>query len=135
MDFAINFYLFLDREGCNFDKTWKRFKHFTDQSISKKLEEICRLLCNCGGVETVIDYFTEELSQNPTKETLFVVNAAILGSDLQDNLVRHLLNVYLDPRNLYLPLEVDNDDCLSVKEAHANIMTVSKIPRLIYLRF
>lgn len=93
-----------------------------------KLTEICELMGRSEEVETILDYlmslFTEELSHR--NEILLLMNE-IVGQcpNIQNNIVRQFLDIYLHPDNLYLPLEVDDEQCFTIQECYSNIITVS----------
>lgn len=91
------------------------------------MEYISRLLALHGDVETVIDYLAENYRKKSgfRKETLYILNEVVSGAkQIETNIVNQMLEIYLDPENLYLPLEVQKDDFLTIKEARSNIIEV-----------
>ncbi|KAL0275218.1 UNVERIFIED_CONTAM: hypothetical protein PYX00_003144 [Menopon gallinae] len=109
-------------------ENWKIFKNFTNQKILHVFQGICKHLSSIDP-ETIFDYlislFNEDHSHR--NEVLFIINEIIQFCSLstENNIRKQLLDLFLDHDSLYLPLEVDDNECISLRQCHNNIITVA----------
>jgi hypothetical protein len=78
------FYCVLDLESSHAEartSPWKEFKHFTDHSILKKMENVCYMLGQYGDLN-ILSYHLLDMFHSATyhrKEITFLINEILCG--------------------------------------------------------
>ncbi|KAK6629963.1 hypothetical protein RUM43_003784 [Polyplax serrata] len=109
-------------------KQWKQFKHFSQESVKLELERISRYLGEYSDPDIIVDYLLDSYYLEPAlgKEILLTLNQVVLGlKGISTNLINNLVDFYLNEDNLYLPMQVNNENCDCLKTANSNIIKVS----------
>ncbi|XP_063909733.1 TELO2-interacting protein 1 homolog isoform X2 [Zophobas morio] len=96
--------------------SWKKFRHFKDVVVLKKIETVCRLLAKYGATPIVTDFLLDIIISEPEqrKEAIFLLNEVVAGIELNDdhnfNIVKNVVSTYVDSTHWYLPLSVMIDE-------------------------
>ncbi|XP_069692275.1 TELO2-interacting protein 1 homolog isoform X2 [Periplaneta americana] len=115
---------------------WKKFKHFTDNNVLKKMEDVCYLLGQYGDLN-ILSYHLLDLfntSPNHRKEIIFLLNEIVCrgvqrGDSSVDHIVEDVLQAYLEPSAWYTCLtagsyisDLGEELNISIGEVQSNVI-------------
>ncbi|XP_021917527.1 TELO2-interacting protein 1 homolog isoform X2 [Zootermopsis nevadensis] len=115
---------------------WKQFKYFTDHSILKKMEDVCCMLGQYGDLSIMSYRLLDIFHSNPynRKEITFLLNEILCGgayredTNLED-IIREVLQVYLEPSIWYVSLsvgthtnELQEEVSITLGQAQSNVI-------------
>ncbi|KRT79068.1 hypothetical protein AMK59_6749, partial [Oryctes borbonicus] len=92
---------------------WKRFKHFTSNDLVSKLTQLCELLAEDIIVDIITDYllniYKDDVDRR--KEATILLNEILSVRASTDNIeiIKTLLDLYLDPQNWNIPISTATD--------------------------
>ncbi|XP_012286290.1 TELO2-interacting protein 1 homolog [Orussus abietinus] len=103
---------------------WKRFKFIHENRVGEKLTMACKLLCEFGDLEILVDNILSLVSDMPQykKELILLLNSVIAapGQAEKSSLYESIVTSYITNDLWYLPLAVSQN--VTLNQAQSNVI-------------
>ncbi|CAB3222352.1 unnamed protein product [Arctia plantaginis] len=116
---------------------WCKLRHLDSEQCVRRFTEICCQLGDAECAELVLDTLLEMFHQTRDAELVYIMNNMCTASNSSENLIRRILNTYIEEDVWYLPLEVNiaeppltEADTLDVSVYNPHSWTKDSVPGL-----